>query len=66
MILHWNHHVFMTPIESHWKELSNGILVDVGETIHFPSRTLASLLAIGFGHLHQEIHIMLSSAAQVL
>ncbi len=30
MILHWNHHVFMTSIESRWIELSNGILVDVG------------------------------------
>jgi hypothetical protein len=30
MISHYNHHVFMTPIESCWKELSNCILVDVG------------------------------------
>ncbi len=30
MILHKNHHVFMTPIEISRKELSNGILVDVG------------------------------------
>ncbi len=26
----WNYHVFMAPIESCWRELSNGILVDVG------------------------------------
>jgi hypothetical protein len=30
MILHYNHHVFMTLMESHWKELPNSILVDVG------------------------------------
>ncbi len=30
MILYWNYHVFMTPLESHWKELSTGILVDLG------------------------------------
>jgi hypothetical protein len=29
MISHQNYHVFMTPIENSWKELSNGILVDV-------------------------------------
>jgi hypothetical protein len=34
--------------------------------IHFPSRTLALLLAIGFGHPQREIHIVLSLAAQVL
>ncbi len=56
----------MTSMESHWKELSNGILVDRGvQTIHYPSRTLALLLAIGFAHPHQEIHIVLSLAAQV-
>jgi hypothetical protein len=71
MILHKNHHVFMTLMESRWKELSNGILVDVGvqkltPTIHFPSRTLALLLAIDFGHPHQEVHIVLSLAVQVL
>ncbi len=33
MISHINHHVFITPIGSHWRELSNGILVDVW--VHF-------------------------------
>ncbi len=36
------------------------------QTIHFPSRALMSLLAIVFGHPHQEIHIVLSLAPQVL
>jgi hypothetical protein len=36
------------------------------QTIHFPSRTLASLLAIVFGHPHQEIHFIFSSTVQVL
>ncbi len=30
IVSHWNHHVFMATIESCWRELSNGILVDVG------------------------------------
>jgi hypothetical protein len=29
MISHNNHHIFNIPIESRWKELSNGILVDI-------------------------------------
>jgi hypothetical protein len=52
-----NSHVF-TPIESHCKELSNSILVDIwvkflAQTIHFPARTLVLLPAMVFGHPHQ-------------
>jgi hypothetical protein len=38
----------------------------LAQRIHCPTRTLALLLVIGFGHPHQEIHIILSLAVQVL
>jgi hypothetical protein len=61
----------MTPIESRWKELSNGILVDVGiqkltPNHQFPLQNPGIAASNSFGHPHQGIHIVLSLAAQVL
>ncbi len=58
----------MIPIESRWKELSNGILADVGVQKLTPNHPfpLQNPGITASNRPHQEIHIVLSLAVQVL